>query len=109
MYIASPYTIGDPAVNVKAQIDVADELISLGFVPFVPLYFHFQHMIHHRPYSDWIDLGLEWVSSCDCLLRLPGNSNGADGEVKYAKLLEKPVFYSVKELTEFYNLTRELG
>lgn len=53
VYIASPYTKGDVAVNVKAQIDCADELISLGFAPFAPLYSHFQHMHHPRPYEDW--------------------------------------------------------
>lgn len=37
VYVASPYTLGDVAVNVKAQMDAADKLISLGFAPFVPL------------------------------------------------------------------------
>jgi len=28
VYIASPYTKGDPAVNVKRQIDMADTLMN---------------------------------------------------------------------------------
>jgi hypothetical protein len=34
VYIASPYTKGDIAVNVKRQIDCTDELLTLGFVPY---------------------------------------------------------------------------
>jgi hypothetical protein len=98
VYIASPYTIGDVAVNVKRQIDCANTLMNLGFAPFIPLMSHFQHMIHPRPYQDWIAIDLEWVKSCDCLLRLEGESKGADGEVAYAKQLGIPVFYSLNEL-----------
>lgn len=98
VYIASPYTIGDVAVNVKRQIDCANELINLGFAPFVPLYSHFQHMVHPQPYETWVNLDLEWVGVCDCLLRLDGESKGADGEVKRAIYLGKPVYYSIGEL-----------
>lgn len=54
VYIASPYTLGDVAVNVKIQMDMADKLMNNGFIPFTPLYSHFQHMAHPRPYSDWM-------------------------------------------------------
>ena len=30
VYIASPYTVGDVAVNVKTQMDTADSLIEKG-------------------------------------------------------------------------------
>lgn len=102
VYIASPYTLGDVAVNVKRQIDCADELMNIGFLPFAPLYSHFQHMIHPRPYEDWIQIDLEWVEVCDCVLRLEGESHGADGEVLYAKQLGKPVFKSIEKLKEHY-------
>lgn len=102
VYIASPYTLGDVAVNVKKQIDVADELILLGFAPYVPLYSHFQHMVHPRPYETWTKLDLEWVKVCDCLLRLEGESSGADKEVEFARKNGIPVFYSFRELIDRY-------
>ncbi len=98
VYIASPYTIGDVAVNVKVQLDMYDQLMTLGYAPFAPLYSHFQHMAHPRPYQDWIKIDLVWVEACDCVLRLPGESKGADGEADYARALNKPVFYSLEEL-----------
>lgn len=103
VYIASPYTLGDVAVNVKLQIDTVDILISKGFAPFAPLYYHFQHMAHPRPYEDWVKLDFEWVGVCDCVLRLGGESRGADAEVDYAIGLGKPVFSSVEYLCLHYN------
>lgn len=94
VYIASPYTIGDTELNVRTQIDVADKLMNVGFAPFVPLFSHFQQLIHPRPYQDWMDIDLEWVSNCDCVLRLKGESRGADEEVKHAQVLGIPVFFS---------------
>lgn len=102
VYIASPYTLGDVAVNVKGQIDAVDILMDKGFAPFAPLYSHFQHMVHPRHYQDWIKLDLEWVKACDCVLRLPGESSGADGEVALAEDLGIPVYYSLEELYRAY-------
>ena len=98
VYIASPYTKGDVAVNVKVQMDMADQLINYGFAPFVPLYSHFQHMAHPRNHRDWMDQDLGWLVQCDYVLRLPGESAGADEEVALAVKLGIPVYYSLDEL-----------
>lgn len=98
VYIASPYTLGDVAVNVKYQMDVANELMELGFAPFTPLLTHFLHMAHPRPYEDWIKVDKVWVLACDALLRLGGQSSGADSEVELAKQNDIPVFYGTVEL-----------
>jgi len=103
VYIASPYTLGeDTAANVKLQIDTVDTLIGLGFCPFAPLMSHFQHMIHPRPYNDWMEQDFEWVKACDCLLRIGGDSPGGDKEAALAKSLGKPVLYSLTDLVKKY-------
>lgn len=98
VFIASPYTIGDVAVNVKLQLDTANVLISLGFNPYVPLLSHFLHMAHPRPYEDWIRIDNDWIVECDYVLRLPGESSGADNEEMLAKSIGIPVVYSIDEL-----------
>jgi hypothetical protein len=103
VYIASPYTGGDVAVNVRNQLRCADLLMDLGFAPFVPLYSHFQHMAYPRPYKDWINLDLEWILCCNCVLRLEGESKGADREVEFAKEFDMPIFYNINDLNKFYN------
>ena len=98
VFISSPYTIGDTAINVKIQLDMSDKLLTLNFIPYTPLLSHFQHMANPRPYEDWLKLDIEWLKVCDCVLRLPGKSSGADGEVELAKQLNIPIFYSIQEL-----------
>ena len=103
VFVASPYTKGDTAVNVKAQIDAGNELIKLGFAPFLPLLSHFQHMIHPQDYDTWCKLDIEWLKQCDCLFRLPGESAGADNEVEVMEnVLFKPVFYNTTDLINHY-------
>lgn len=98
IYIASPYTVGDVAINVRRQLEAAGLLIGLGHAPFAPLLSHFQHMFSPQPYEKWIEIDLVWLRSCDAVLRLPGVSKGADIEVMEAIRLGLPVFNSVREI-----------
>jgi hypothetical protein len=43
---------------------------------------------------------MEWLKSCDCVLRMSGDSPGADKEVMLAEVLAIPVYYSIEELLE---------
>lgn len=98
VYVASAYSIGDPSANVRRQIDAGEELINAGFYPYLPLLSHYQHEIHPHSYETWVRLDNAWIECCDALLRLPGESKGADEEVRLAGELGIPVFYSIKEL-----------
>ena len=98
VYIASPYTLGDTAVNVKKQIDTANALIKMGYAPYAPLLCHFQHLIHPQDYEVWTIQTMEWLKCCDVVLRLSGRSAGADNEVMMAKKLEIPVVVSIDDL-----------
>lgn len=98
VYIASPYTLGDVAVNVRNSIIAADQLALMGFVPCVPLMSHFWHMLIPHDYEFWTKLDMEWVRRCDCVLRLPGKSKGADAEVKLAESIGMKVYYSMTDL-----------
>jgi hypothetical protein len=97
VFIAGPYTMGDVAQNVKKAMDAANDLINLGFAP-CPHLTHFLHMNHFQPYEKWLELDLVYLANCDAILRLPGESNGADGEVKRGLELNIPVYYDLKSL-----------
>ena len=85
IYIASPYSIGDQAANVRLQLDAFNRIMGMGHLPFAPLLNHFQHLVHPRSDESWIhDYCLPWVERCDLVLRLPGVSMGADLEVGHA-------------------------
>jgi hypothetical protein len=109
VYIASPYTKGDPAINVRFQCEVFDRLLSSGLCwPVAPLWSHFQHTVFPRNYKDWIEYDLAMIAKYDACVRLTSefdpmnyfvhDSDGADGEVREFLLQGKPVFYTIKDL-----------
>jgi hypothetical protein len=98
VYIACPYTKGDVGTNVHRANREWDLLFDMGLIPVNPLWTHFQHMHQPRLYSDWMAYHEESVRRCDALLRLCGDSRGADNEVALAQHLCKPVFYSREAL-----------
>ena len=97
VYIASPYS-GDVNKNVRRQMKTFDTLADEGYAPFIPQLYHFQDLMYPRIYHDWMKLCLEWVTSCDVVLRLKGDSEGADMEGSLAKRSDIPVVYSIEEL-----------
>ena len=109
VYIASPYTRGDVAMNTHFQCKVFDRLLTDGKVwPVAPLWSHFQHTVFPRPYRDWIEYDQALLHLYDACLRLTAElervgysqheSSGADGEVKTFERLGRPVFLSIEEL-----------
>jgi hypothetical protein len=103
VYVAGPYTKGDVALNVRKAIEAGNELTQHGFAAFVPHFTHFWHLLFPHEYQFWIEHDEEWISVCDYLLRLPGDSSGADGEVKFAKEHGIKVFYSMGDLLAWNN------
>ena len=102
VYVAGPYTLGDVAVNVRAAIDAGNRIMDAGHIPFVPHLTHFWHIVHPRPYEDWLAYDNHFVPLCQALVRLPGDSKGADAEVALARGLLIPVFYSVESFLDMH-------
>ncbi len=103
IYVAGPYTNGDVALNVRNAFQAANELANHGYAPFVPHATHFWHMMFPRPYEFWLDLDNQFVPCCDALLRLDGQSNGADKEVALASKLKIPVFFKMEDLFNHFS------
>ena len=97
VYIAGPYTHPDPVVNTRIAIDAWDLLVVAEYTPYVPHASLLIHLIHPKPLEFWYEYDIEIMKRCDIVLRLPGASNGADGEVKAAKELGIPVFCGTVE------------
>jgi hypothetical protein len=92
IYVAGPYTQGDVAQNVARALHLADWLAREGCAPFVPHLSHFWHMQHAHTWQFWIEQDLQWLAVCDALVRLPGESQGAEVEVIQARALGRPIF-----------------
>lgn len=101
VYIAGPISKGDINANVEEGIRVGLQLLDMGWAPFIP------HASHHmdetalcgtQRYEDWLSTDFAYIQTCHALLRLPGESDGADREVAYAKSLGIPVYFEVESL-----------
>lgn len=109
IYIASPYTKGDPCINARFQCEIFDQMLTDGKAwPVAPLLSHFQHSVFPRHYQDWIDYDIAMLPLYDGCVRLNASypalnyeikeSSGADGEVAYFLAAKKPVFFSLQAL-----------
>jgi hypothetical protein len=100
VYVAGPYTKGDVAVNVRNAIELQSFLYDEGFHVFNPLLTHFVHLVFPREYGFWLKEDLAWLKKCDILVRLPGESSGAEGEIAEAEKLGIPVYRMEGELRD---------
>lgn len=96
IYIAGPYTHPDPVVNTRRAIEAGEILRSMGFVPFIPHLTHLWHLVKPHSIDYWYDFDIEWLKRCDGLIRLPGESVGADKEVEIARIMGIPIFEITK-------------
>ncbi len=98
VYIAGPLIKGDTVRNVADACHVWELLFSLGYAPMCPHWSMVQHFHSAHSHDEWINFDLEWLYTCDALLRLVGESEGADVEEEFAKKNGIPVYNSVVDL-----------
>ncbi len=113
VYISCPMTLGDVKDNIDQAEAAFTALVAAGFAPFCPVWSYFAGGSYTvgasvRAYAhpnalgltheSWLSVDLAWVAASDYVVRLPGDSRGADMEVKHAEELGIPVYSSVASL-----------
>lgn len=102
VFICSPYTKPDTAININTSVKVFNRLLDDGkCIPINMLWTHFFHCIQPRSYEDWLAYCMSFLPLCQAVLRIPGESSGVDREIEFAKSIEIPVFDSIEELYKF--------
>lgn len=92
LYVAGPYTRPDPVINTHGACKFATAIYEAGlWTPMVPHITLVWHAITPRPINFWYALDLAHMSRCDAIVRLPGDSTGADAEVAYAREIDLPI------------------
>jgi len=96
VYVAGPYTKGPngepPVINTRTALQYAEIVSEAGFTPFIPHLFHFWEFLSPKPYQFWMDLDEKMLARSDVMLRLPGESSGADQEEEFCEKTEIPHF-----------------
>lgn len=129
VYIAGPISKGDLCENINQATRAFVELARAGLAPFCPHwsvyskqcyrpvednsdldgYFDEEEIICKATVggsdqitrSDWLNIDFSWLVKADAVLRLPGDSDGADLECALAKAKNIPVFDSVEEVIKY--------
>lgn len=125
VYLAGPISLGDLAHNINQGTEAFIALAKAGLAPLCPMWSVYAKEARNgqgtgnakRPvycyataegndrmsHEEWLGIDLSWVSVCAAVLRLPGESRGADTETAYARSRLIPVFDSVDEVLEWAN------
>jgi len=117
VYIAGPISKGDLAHNINQATAAFVALAKAGLAPLCPHWSvyakpaivgpaaHLPHEVWCKAtvdgspgmsHDDWIGVDLPWVIMADAVVRLPGESSGADIETGCARDHGVPVFDSVE-------------
>lgn len=102
VYISGPFS-SNPTGNTNRACILWASLRANGLTPICPHWSIIQDTLTPLTHQQWIDYDLEIVARCDAVLRFPGDSAGADMEVKYANEHGIPVFYTTRDLYEWKN------
>lgn len=120
VYIAGPISKGDIAHNIQQASDAFEALALAGLAPWCPHWSAFSGRVSVTPdgesvyciasaqpnrltHADWLAVDLEFVRVSAVVLRLPGESVGADQEVAEAERLGIPVFRSVADVIHSFD------
>jgi len=92
VYVSGPMTNGDPELNVREALRVAELILERGGVPYVPQLTHYWHLVYPHEHAFWLELHLLWLILCHALVRIPGLSVDADIEEAEARRLGLRIF-----------------
>lgn len=122
VYIAGPISKGDLRHNVNQATDAFVRLAKAGLAPMCPHWSVYCKEAIRDPlpwsagaqtkvwceatadgndrmtHEEWLGIDFAWVEVSDAVLRLPGESRGADAEVWYATGKQIPCFATIEEV-----------
>jgi len=106
VYLAGPYSVGNKEANVVTALIYAETLIKKGFCPYIPHLSHYWDLEYPHDYKFWLEYDEHWLAVCDCVLRIPGESVGADREMKFAINRGIPVCLDIESLERWRKETK---
>lgn len=98
VYISGPITKGCHIRNFSQAAEAQTQLIRSGFAPLNPMLSMMLPGAWHIEHHHWIEADIPWVVCADAVLRLPGESTGADMETEAAKKHGIPIFTTIHSL-----------
>lgn len=103
VYLSGPITMGNRAHNYYQAAEAQRLLMQAGYAVLNPMLSMMHPDGNNISWDDWIASDLPWVEVSDVVVRLPGESKGAEAEVTHAEKFGIPVVAAIDLpcLTEF--------
>ena len=98
LYLSTPITLGNRTMNFATACNTQTELMRLGFAVLNPALSGQHPDAWNIPHDTWMENDYPWVAVADVVLRLPGESKGADMETRFAESLGIPVIHRYHDL-----------
>lgn len=102
IYVAGPMAKPPMDDNIRRAMSAGAALIGLGFTPILPQLSFYMAVHYPQSWETWLDVDKPLVLKSDGVLRLDGESKGADLEEQWARDADIPVFYAVSEVAEYF-------
>ena len=130
IYIAHPISKGPLVENLNRATEAFHQLVKAGYAPFCPGWSAYakpaweEHKYNEHSdcceptgyvlceatagghssmtHDEWLEVDLAWVAVADGVLRLLGESVGADRETAFALQNGIPLFHSIDELNAYF-------
>ncbi len=105
VYISGPISNGgkipddDQHACLPEALRVWDALMRMGMAPLCPHLTVYAHKAYPQTYEAYIESDLSWILASEAVLRISGESKGADIECDFAKETGIPVYHSIPELS----------
>ena len=98
-YISGPISKGDRADHVRRAVEVFNWLVKLGYAPLCPQLSIYAEDWHGArfPHATWMEIDLAWLAHAEVVIRLEGESVGADIEVEAALARGARVVYLARD------------
>lgn len=106
IYISGPITKGDQRQNVANASEVFKELAAMGLAPLCPHWSWFGQEYDgvQLTHEQWMRIDKAWVEKADAILRIPGESDGADQEVAHADDHYVKVLHTMSEVRRWFKI-----
>ena len=106
VYLACPMRKGHWSDNVRMASRAARDIMRKGYAVINPIGSWLCDLVEPMGLDDWLQNDYGLINCCDCLVRLPGDSEGSDLEMDYAVRHDKPVFTGTIDL--YQNMPAEM-
>lgn len=95
VYISGPITKGNRTSNFAQACHAQKTLMAAGFAVLNPMLSMMHPDAWNIDHETWVANDLPWVACADVVLRLPGESDGAERECEFARHNNIAVIHTV--------------